>query len=115
VVRQRPDHALPKKPAIDAAGTLAGGPNAVPDSVAYLTRECDIIQTTIDENRATEVESKKLTEMKIALNQLEAQVEAMAPQHPDKANIFTQATIDMAQLHSRVGKMKRAVLKKAYY
>ena len=115
VVRQRPANMMPQKPAIDAAGTLAGGPNAVPGAVAYLTRECDVIQATIDENRATETDSKKLTEMKIALNQLEAQVEAMAPQYPDKANTFTQATLDIAELHSRVGKMKRLVLKKSYY
>jgi hypothetical protein len=115
VVRQRPAHLMPQKPSINAAGSLVGGPSAVPNSVAYLTRECDVIQTTIDENRATETESKKLTEMKFALNQLEAQVEAMAPQHPDKANIFTQATIDISALHSRVGKMKQQVLKKAYY
>lgn len=115
VVRQRPAHLMPQKPSINAAGSLVGGPGAVPNSVAYLTRECDVIQTTIDENRATETESKKLTEMKFALNQLEAQVEAMAPQHPDKANIFTQATIDISALHSRVGKMKQQVLKKAYY
>jgi hypothetical protein len=106
---------MPQKPSLDAKGSLVGGPSAVPNSVAYLTRECDVIQTTIDENRATETESKKLTEMKIALNQLEAQVEAMAQQHPAQANVFTQATIDISELHSRVGKMKRQVLKKSYY
>lgn len=115
VVRQRPAHLMPQKPSLDGAGSLVGGPSAVPNSVSYLTRECDVIQATIDENRATETESKKLTEMKIALNQLEAQVDAMAPQHPAQANIFTQATIDISALHSRVGKMKQQVLKKAYY
>ena len=74
-----------------------------------------MINSTIEENRATDEDSKKLTEMKIAINQLEAQVEAMTPQHPDKADILTKATIDIAGLHERVGSMKRKMLKKDYY
>lgn len=114
VVPQRPGM-MPKRPQVDAIGQLQGGPEAVPGSVDYLARECDVIQTTIDENRATQEDSKKLTEMKIALNQLETQVETMASQYPDKGDILTKATVDIATLHDRVGKMKRLVLKKSYY
>lgn len=115
VVPQRPAHMMPKKPQVDTTGHLQGGPDAVPGTIAYLSRECDVIQTTIDENRATPEDSKKLTEMKIALNQLEAQVESMASQYPDKANVLAKATVDVAALHERVGTMKRQVLKKSYY
>lgn len=115
VVPQRPAHLMPQKPQVDQTGRLAGGPDAVPGSVAYLARQCEVINSTIEENRATDEDSKKLTEMKIAINQLEAQVEAMTPQYPDKADMLTKATIDIAGLHERVGSMKRKMLKKDYY
>ena len=115
VVPQRPAHLMPQKPQVDQTGRLAGGPDAVPGSVAYLTRQCEVINSTIEENRATDEDSKKLTEMKIAINQLESQVEAMTTQHPEKADILTKAIIDIAGLHERVGSMKRKMLKKDYY
>lgn len=115
VVPQRPGQLAAKKPQVDGSGQLIGGPDAVPGTVAYLTRECDVIQNTISENRATEEDSKKLTEMKIALNQLESQVEAMAGLHPDKSAVLTQASVDIAALHERVGSMKIQVLKKKFY
>jgi len=115
VVPQRPDAQMPHKPSLDSSGSLAGGPDAVPGSVDYLARQCDVIKATIDENRGTPEDSKKLTEMKFALNKLEAQVESMSAQYPNKSDILTKATIDIAGLHERVGQMKRELLKKAYY
>jgi hypothetical protein len=106
---------MPHKPSLDSSGSLAGGPDAVPGSVDYLARQCDVIKATIDENRGTPEDSKKLTEMKFALNKLEAQVESMSAQYPNKSDILTKATIDIAGLHERVGQMKRELLKKAYY
>ena len=115
VIPQRPPAMMPKKPQVDGSGQLLGGPDAVPGTVDYLTRECDIIQSTITENRATDEDSKKMTEMKIALNRLEDQVEVMSGQYPDKSAILTKATMDIAALHERVSSMKRQFLKKSYY
>ena len=115
VVPQRPAHLMPQKPHVDQTGRLAGGPDAVPESVAYLTRQCEVINSTIEENRATDEDSKKLTEMKIAINQLEAQVESMSEQHPEKSAMLTKAIMDISTLHDRVGSMKRKMLKKDYY
>lgn len=115
VVPQRPNQPQPQKPAVDKAGNLAGGPDAVPSSVAYLKRECDVINATIEENRATDEDSKKLTEMKIALNKLEGQIESLSAQYPDKAEMLGQCAVDVADMHDRVGKMKRTILKKEYY
>jgi hypothetical protein len=114
VVPRRPGQD-PRKPQLDNAGHLAGGVAAVPESIAYLSKECDKIQVTIDENRATDVDSKKLTDMKVALNKLDDQVATLTAQHPESAGVLTQATIDLAGLHERVGKMKRLILKKDYY
>ena len=115
VVPQRPNLPQPQKPQVDKAGNLEGGPDAVPGSVAYLSSQCDLINVTIEENRATPEDSKKLTEMKIALNKLEAQIEALSNQYPDKAESLGQAAVDVAALHDRVSKMKRLMLKKDYY
>lgn len=114
VVPQKPGEKV-HKPQIGSNGALAGGPDAVPGAVAYLTHECDKIQATIDEARITDQESKKLTEMKLALNQLESQVEAFATQYPAKSAVLLKATTDIAVLHDRVGKMKWEIRKKAFY
>ena len=105
VVARRPMGKLPR-PQIDAKGSLAGGPDAVPGAVAYLTLECDKIEVTIKEARITDQESRKVTEMKLALNQLEAQVEAFATQYPAKSAMLLKATTDISVLHDRVGRMK---------
>ncbi|MDB6140001.1 MAG: hypothetical protein JWO94_3073 [Verrucomicrobiaceae bacterium] len=115
VVPHKPGDKLLMKPQIGANGTLAGGPDAVPSAVAYLTHECDKIQATIDEARITDQDSHKLTEMKLALNQLEGQVEAFATQYPAKSAMLLKATTDIAVLHDRVGKMKWELRKKAFY
>lgn len=114
VVPQRPG-SIPKKPELDKSGNLAGGADAVPTSIAYLSRQCDIINNTIEENRATDEDSKKLTEMKIALNKLEAQIQTLSAQYPEKADILNKAFIDVKGLHERVSQMKRKLLKKSYY
>ncbi len=115
VVPHKPGNLLPQKPQISTSGALTGGPAAVPGAVLYLTRECDKIQATINEARSTDDDSRKLTEMKLALNQLEKQVEAFATQYPDKSAMLLKATTDIAALHDRVGKMKATILKKSFY
>jgi hypothetical protein len=115
ILPQRPNQKVPQKPQISVDGTLAGGPDAVPGAVAYLTRECDKIQATISEARITDEESHKVTEMKMALNQLEGQVETFATQYPAKSAMLLKATTDIAALHERVSKMKWTIRKKAFY
>ncbi len=115
VVPLRPSNRLPRKPQLDTTGGLVGGADSIPESVSYLSRECDKIQTTIDESRQTEADSRKITDMRMALNKLEQQAEAMSAQHPEKADILTRATIDIQGLKERLGRMKMEMLKKAYY
>ncbi len=114
VVPHRPDRLLPQKPQLTATGTLAGGPDAVPGAVAYLARECDKIQATINEGRESDQESRKITEMKLALNRLEKQVEAFSTQFPAKSAMLLKATTDIGVLHDRVAVMKKNLLKKSF-
>jgi type II secretory pathway component GspD/PulD (secretin) len=115
VLPSNPGRMVAKKPIVDNAGNLKGGPDSVPGSISYLQRECDLIQQIIKESRSTPAESKKLTEMKIALNKLDEQVATMSVAHPEKADILTQAQIDLNALHQRVSAMKMQVMKKEYY
>ena len=114
VIPRRPNDE-PKKPQMDNSGKLSGGVKAVPESITYLTRECDKIQATIKEGRQGDNDSRKLTDMKMALNKLDDQVTALSTEHPENADVLTKASIDLAGLHERVSKMKREILKKDYY
>jgi type II secretory pathway component GspD/PulD (secretin) len=115
VVRQNPSVKLPQKPQVDNAGNLVGGPAQLSESIAYLSRELDIIDTTIKEGRSTEAESKKLTEMKLALNQLDSQIENYLTQYPDSATELVDRSTQVQALHDRVKTLKSTVLKKSYY
>ena len=115
VLPQRPGEKKPQKPQITNDGSLAGGPDAVPGAVAYLTLECDKIQAAISEARITDDDSRKVTEMKMALNALEKQVENFATQYPEKSAMLLKATTDISTLHERVSKMKWDIRKKAFY
>lgn len=115
VVPRKPDALMPQKPQIGANGQLTGGPDAVANAVAYLSRECKVIQNTIDESRQTHEDSQKLTDMKKALNTLEAQIEQMSVQYPDKAPVLSEHLIKISEMHGWVSQMKVQMLKKAYY
>ena len=115
VLPQKPSEKAPQKPQIDSSGMLAGGPDAVPGSVAYLSRECDKIQAAISEARISDEDSRKLTEMKLALNQLEVQVQNFATKYPEKSAMLLKAVTDIDALHERVSKMKWTIRKKAFY
>jgi Flp pilus assembly secretin CpaC len=115
VVPKRPDAMMPQRPQLDQSGQLVGGPSAVPGALAYLERECEIIQRTINEARHREADSQKLTDMKKALSVLQGQVEQMALQCPDQGGVLSQGLVQIADLLERVSLMKRQVLKKSYY
>lgn len=115
VVPRKPDALMPQKPQIGSDGLLTGGPDAVPNAVDYLARECKVIQNTIDEARQTPTDSQKLTDMKKALNMLENQIEQMSVQYPDKAPALSEQLVKISELHSWVSNMKMLMLKKAYY
>jgi Flp pilus assembly secretin CpaC len=115
VLRQKPAELMPQKPRTDAGGNLAGGPAKLGESITYLSHEIDKIETTINEARGTDADSRKLTDMKLALNQLDSQIEGWLVSDPSRANELTERSAQVQAMHDRVGSLKRLLLKKSYY
>lgn len=116
VVPQRPDQYQPKIPQVDQnSGALKGGPKALPNAVAYLTRETDILHHTIYEGRITPDESRKLKELKIAVEQLDGQCEILKQQYPsDYATIYDHQQ-KLKELLDRNQQMARLLFSKKYF
>ncbi len=115
VLPQKPAQFLPQKPKVDERGSLAGGASALPGAVEYMTRELDTITAVISEGRADEDDSQKLTDMRVALNHLEAQCDTLSSQYPDSWKTINKAKYDLGKLKDRVGSLKRTIIKNGYY
>jgi type II secretory pathway component GspD/PulD (secretin) len=115
VMRQKPAQFMPQKPKIGANGVLEGGASSMPGAVEYMTRELEVIEGIVSEGRATEEESKKLTDMKIALNHLVAQCDVLSKSEPQSWNTINKAKFDLGKLCDRVSGQKRTIIKNGYY
>lgn len=116
VIPQRPDKLLPKIPQVDQnTGALIGGPSSLPNAVSYLTRETDILYHTIYESRITPDESRKLKELKIAIEQLDAQCEILKAQYPaQQAQVYSHQQ-QLKALLDRNQQMARLLFSKKYF
>lgn len=116
VVPQRPSQFLPKIPKVDPnSGAIIGGPSSLPNAVSYLTRETDILHHTIYEGRITPDESRKLKELKIAVEQLDAQCLVLKQQYPnDYATIYSHQQ-QLKALLDRNQQMARLLFSKKYF
>lgn len=116
VIPQRPDKLLPKIPQVDPnSGAIIGGPEALPNAVAYLTRETDILHHTIYEGRITADESRKVKELKIAVEQLDAQCEVLKQQYPGQGALIYSNQQQLKALLDRNQQMARLLFSKKYF
>ncbi|MCW0220617.1 MAG: hypothetical protein OJI67_19985, partial [Prosthecobacter sp.] len=116
VIPQRPDKLLPKIPQVDQnTGALIGGPSSLPNAVSYLTRETDILYHTIYESRITPDESRKLKELKIAIEQLDAQCEILKAQYPAQQSQIYSHQQQLKALLDRNQQMARLLFSKKYF
>jgi len=116
VIPQRPDKLLPKIPQVDQTnGALIGGPKSLPNAVAYLTRETDILHHTIYEGRITPDESRKVKELKIAVEQLDAQCESLKQQYPGDYALIYDHQQKLKALLDRNQQMARLLFSKKYF
>ncbi len=116
VIPQRPDKLLPKIPQVDPnSGAIIGGPASLPNAVAYLTRETDILHHTIYEGRITPDESRKVKELKIAVEQLDAQCEVLKQQYPDQGALIYTNQQQLKGLLDRNQQMARLLFSKKYF
>lgn len=113
VVPQRPN--LPGRPKVDyATGALVGGSRALPDTVAYLSREGEKLVNTIEESRITDDLSQKLKELKIAVEQVQVQCESMKLSEPAKFAMIDQHQLLLQNILARLAYAQRLMFTKKY-
>ncbi|WP_166647403.1 type II secretion system protein GspD [Prosthecobacter fusiformis] len=116
VIPQRPAHLLPKIPKVDPnSGAIIGGPDSLPNAVSYLTRETDILHHTIYEGRITPDETRKVKELKIAVEQLDAQCEILKVQYPAQLSLINSHQLQLKGLLDRNQQMARLLFSKKYF
>lgn len=113
VVPLRPN--LPGKPKVDvASGLLVGGSRSLPNAVAYLSRECETLGNTIKESRITDEVGQKVKELKIAVEQVNAQCETMKLSEPDKFAMIDQHQLLLKNVLERLAFFQRLMFTKKY-
>jgi type II secretory pathway component GspD/PulD (secretin) len=115
VIPQRPGSLLPKIPQVDqGSGGLVGGVEALPNAVSYLERETDILHHTIYESRITADESRKLRELKIAIDQIAANCEGLRLSNPEQAAVIDTHHQRVTKLQKRHQELARLLFSKKY-
>lgn len=113
VVPQRPN--LPGRPKVDSySGTLVGGSTALPNTVAYLSREAEKLGNTIEESRITDDVGQKLKELKIAVTQVHAQCETLKLSEPAKFAMIDQHQLLLSNILERLAYFQRMLFTKKY-
>lgn len=116
VIPQRPNQPLPRIPQVDPnTGAVAGGPSALPNAVAYLRRETDILHHTIYESRITPDERRKVIELKRAADHLDLQCGVMKQQYPAQAGQIAAHQRQLKELLDRCSQMMLLLQSKSYY
>lgn len=113
VVPRRPG--LASKPRVDSStGTLVGGSRALPDAVAYLSRECEILGNTVKESRITPELTQKLKELKIAVERINAQCENLKLSEPQQFGMIDQQQQSLKTILERLASFQRTLFTKKY-
>ncbi len=116
VIPQRPGSALPRTPQVDpGTGGLVGGVNALPNATSYLERETDILHHTIYESRITPDESRKLKELKIAIDQMVFNAQNLMQQQPEQASVIQTHLQRLKKLQNRHQELARLLFTKKYF
>lgn len=106
---------LPGKPKVDNnSGALVGGSAALPETVAYLSREAEILGNTVKESRITPELSQKLKELKIAIERVEAQCDNMKLSEPAKFAMIDQHQQMLKNILKRLESFQRTLFTKKY-
>jgi type II secretory pathway component GspD/PulD (secretin) len=116
VVPQRPNKLLPKIPQVDPnTGSLIGGVESLPNAVSYLERETDILHHTIYESRITPDESRKLKELKIAIDQIYLNCDSLRQQYPGQSAQIDANQVRIQKLQTRYQELARLLFSKKYF
>ena len=116
IVPQRPSHMLPSKPRVDYhTGALASGVKDLPNAAAYLSREADKLENTVNEGRIVDETGQKLRELKIAVEQVIAQCEQLKLSQPSQYAQIDQNQLVLDGVLQRISKITRLMFSKKYF
>lgn len=113
VVPLRP-HLAPRPKVDNSSGSLVGGGAALPKTVEYLSREAEILGNTIQESRITDDVTRKMKELKIAVDQVYAQCENMKLTEPAKFAMIDQHQLMLKNVMDRLAYFQRVMFTKKY-
>ena len=116
VVPQRPSRYLPSKPRVDYnTGALAKGVDDLPNAAAYLSREADKLENTVNEGMIVDETSQKLRELKVAVNQVIVQCEQMKISQPHLYAKIDQNQLVLQGVLQRISQITRIMFTKKYF
>ena len=114
VVPRKPG--LPGKPKVDTiTGALIGGSAALPDTVAYLSREAEILGNTVKEARITPELGQKLKDLKVAVERVEEQCDNMKLSEPAKFAMIDHHQQMLKTILKRLASFQRTMFTKKYF
>lgn len=115
VLPQKPKEFMPSTPQIDQeSGVLLGGADSVPNAVAYMQREYGILEQTLNESRATDEDTKKLTELGTAIDHLRGQIESIKLSEPHRAEEMTRYDFQLKEIKTKMVSLRYQMFKRKY-
>lgn len=115
VLPQKPEEFMPTTPQIDQEnGILIGGADSVPNAVAYMEREYNIIEQTVHESRATDEDSKKLKELGLAIDHLREQMKAIQINEPQRAEEVSRYDYQLGEIKRKMTGLRYDMFKRKY-
>jgi Flp pilus assembly secretin CpaC len=115
VLPQKPQEFMPSTPQVDQeSGMLLGGANSVPNAVAYMQREYGILEQTLNESRATDEDTKKLTELGTAIDHLRGQIESIKLSEPHRAEEMSRYDFQLKEIKTKMVSLRYQMFKRKY-
>jgi Bacterial type II and III secretion system protein len=115
VLPQKPQEFMPATPQIDQeTGVLLGGADSVPNAVVYMQREYDVLEQVVNESRATDEDSKKLTELGSAVDHLRGQIESIKLGEPHRAEEMSRYDYQLKEIKTKMGTLRYEMFKRKY-
>jgi len=106
---------LPHKPKVDSnSGALVGGSAALPETVAYLSREAEILGNTVKEARITPEVGQKLKDLKVAVERVDEQCDNMKLSEPAKFAMIDHHQQMLKAILKRLASFQRTMFTKKY-
>jgi Flp pilus assembly secretin CpaC len=115
VLPQKPQEFMPSTPQVDQeSGVLLGGADSVPNAVAYMQREYGILEQILNESRATDEDTKKLTELGTAIDHLRGQIESIKLSEPHRAEEMTRYDFQLKEIKTKMVSLRYQMFKRKY-